>query len=144
VPGGLYEENGVRFEYPEDWTFEVTESGPLTTVNLEHPAGIAFVIVTTDDSCPDPGEVADIILETLREEYAELDEDPFEQVVNERLVSGYDVQFFALDLSNTALIRCFRTFNRTILVYGQWSDIVEGEVAELAESILRSVEHSED
>jgi hypothetical protein len=139
-----YDENGIRFEYTPAWTMEVTDSGPLTTINLEHPAGVAFLIVTSDDSCPDPGEVADTILETLREEYAELEDEPFEEVVNKRLVSGYDVQFFALDLSNTARIRSFRTFTRTITVYGQWSDLVEDEASDLAETIIRSVEHSED
>jgi hypothetical protein len=144
VPSGVYEDHGVRFDYPPEWTVEVTGDGPLTNINLEHPAGIAFLIVTTDVSCPDPGEVADTILETLREEYSELEDDPFEEVVNERLVSGYDVQFFTLDLSNTARIRCFRTLNRTILIYGQWADLVETEVSDLAESVIRSVEDSED
>jgi hypothetical protein len=140
----LFDDHGIRFEYPREWTIEVTENGPLVTINLEHPAGVAFLIVTTDVSCPDPGEVADTVLETLREEYAELDDDPFEEMVNERLVSGYDVQFFALDLSNTACIRCFRTITRTIMVYGQWSDLVEAEASDLAETIIRSVEESED
>jgi hypothetical protein len=139
-----YDENGIRFEYPPEWTMEVNDNGPLFTINLEHPAGVAFVIVTIDDSCPDPGEVADTILETLREEYPELEDEPFEQVVNKRLVSGYDVQFFALDLSNTACIRSFRTFTRTLTIYGQWSDLVEDEASELAETIVRSVEESED
>ena len=105
-----YEDHGVRFEYPSEWTLEVTEDGPLTTIDLQHPDGVAFVLVSTDLSCPDPGEVADSVLETMREEYPDLEADPTEEVVNERLVSGYDVQFFSLDLSNTARIRCFRTF----------------------------------
>ena len=92
------------------------------------------MLVTTDESCPDPGEVADTILETMREEYPELEDDPFEEVVNERLVSGYDVEFFSLDLPNTARIRCFRTLTRTILIFGQWSDLVEAEVSDLADS----------
>ncbi len=144
MSSGLYDDHGLSFEYPRQWTVEVAEDGPLTTINVEHPAGIGFVIVTIDDSCPDPGEVADTILETLREEYSELEDDPFEEVVNKRLVSGFDVQFFALDLSNTARIRCFRTLDRTILVYGQWADLIDAEVSDLADHIIRSVEHSED
>jgi hypothetical protein len=139
-----YDDHGVRFEYPSEWAVEVTDNAPLTTVNLEHPDGVAFLIVTTDQSCPDPGEVADTILDTLRDEYPELEDDPFEEVVYDRLISGHDVQFFALDLPNTARIRCFRTLNRTITIYGQWADLVETEVSDLAESIIRSVEDSED
>ena len=140
----LFDDRDLRFEYPSEWSIEVKEIDPLVTINLEHPAGIAFVIITIDLSCPDPGEVADSILETLREEYSDLEEDPFEEVVNKRLVSGYDVEFFALDLSNTARIRSFRTFTRTLTVYGQWSDLVDDEASDLAETIIRSVEDSED
>ncbi len=139
-----YDDHGVCFEYPSEWTAEITDEGPLTTVNLEHPEGVAFLIVTFDLSGPDPGEVADAILETLREDYPDLEEDPFEQVVNKRLVSGYDVQFFALDLPNTARIRSFRTFSRTILIYGQWADLVDAEVSDVADSIIGSVEDTED
>jgi hypothetical protein len=139
-----YDDHGVCFDYPSGWTVAVTDDGPLTTVNLEHPDGVAFVIVTFDLSGPDPGEVADAILETLREEYPDLEEDPFEEVVNKRLVSGYDVVFFALDLSNTARIRSFRTLSRTILIYGQWADLVDAEVSDLADIIIRAVEDSED
>lgn len=139
-----YDDHGVCFEYPSEWIVQVTDDGPQTTVNLEHPDGVAFLIVTFDVSGPDPGEVADAILETLREEYPDLEEDPFEAVLNKRLVSGYDVVFFALDLPNTARIRSFRTLSRTILVYGQWADIVEAEVSDLADDITRAVEGSED
>ena len=139
-----YDDHGVCFEYPSGWSVEVTDDGSLTTVNLEHPDGIAFVIVTFDISGPDPGEVADAVLATLREEYPDLEDDPFEEVVNKRLVSGYEVQFFALDLANTARIRSFRTLNRTILIYGQWADLVDDEVSDLADHVIRAVEHSDD
>ena len=144
MPSALYEDHGLRFEYPSEWAMDVTDDGSVVTIDLQHPGGIAFLLITADLSCPDPGSTADAALEAMQEEYPELDADPYEEVVNDRLVSGHDVQFFSLDLSNTARIRCFRTFNRTILVFGQWSDLVESEVSDLAESIIRSVEHSED
>ena len=52
----VYEDHGVRFEYPSDWTVEVTDEGEVTTVDLQHPEGVAFVLVRTDESCPDPDE----------------------------------------------------------------------------------------
>jgi hypothetical protein len=144
VPTGVYEDHGVRFEYPLEWTLEVTEDGPLTTIDMQHPDGVAFLLVSADLSCPDPGEVADSVLETMREEYPELDADPTEEIRDDRLISGYDVQFFALDLSNTAQIRCFRTLNRTLLVFGQWTDRLEAEVSDLADDVLRSIGETED
>jgi hypothetical protein len=139
-----YEDHGIRFEYPSEWALQVTDDGPLTTIDLQHPDGVAFLLVSADLSCPDSGEVADSVLETMREEYPELEADPTEEVVDDRFVSGHDVQFFALDLANTARIRCFRTLIRTILVFGQWTDLLEAEVSDLPDAIIRSIEETED
>ena len=49
---GIYEDHGIRFEYPGDWELEVTDDGPVTTVALQSPGGLAFALVTTDDSRP--------------------------------------------------------------------------------------------
>lgn len=139
-----YEDHGVRFEYPSEWKLEVTEDGPLTTIDLEHPDGVAFLLVSTDVSCPDPAEVADSALEAMREEYPDLESDAVEEMISDGYATGHDVVFFSLDLSNTARIRCFRTLNRTILVFGQWTDLVDIEVSDLAEMVLRSIEETED
>ncbi len=139
-----YDDHGVRFEYPKDWALEVTEDGALATVDLQHPEGVAFVLVSVDLTCPDSGEVADSVLETMREEYPDLDADPTEEIVDDRFISGYDVQFLSLDLSNTARIRCFRTLHRTILVFGQWTDILDTEISDLPESIIHSIEETDE
>jgi hypothetical protein len=139
----LYEDDDVRFEYPSDWELQVTEDGPVTTVALEHPGGIAFLIVRTDPSCPDPEEVADAVLEAMREEYPELDSVPAEEMLEEHCATGYEVEFVSLDFSNIASIRCFRTLQRTVLVFGQWSVLVEDDMAELVVSVLRSIEMAE-
>ena len=139
-----YEGHGVRFEYPSEWKLEVTDQGPLTTIDLEHPDGVAFLLVSTDVSCPDPGDVADSALEAMREDYPDLESDPVEEVRGDGFASGHDVEFFSLDLSNIARIRCFRTLNRTILVFGQWTDLVDAEVSDLADGILRSIKETED
>jgi hypothetical protein len=139
-----YDDHGVRFEYPSDWTLEVSDDGPLLTIDVQHPDGVAFLLVSADLSCPDSGEVADSVLESMREEYPELDADPTEEIIEDRFISGYDVQFFSLDLSNTARIRCFRTLIRTILVFGQWTDLLEAEVSDLPEAVIRSIEETPD
>jgi hypothetical protein len=138
-----YDDHGVRFEYPADWALEVTEDGALSTIDLQHPDGVAFVLVSVDLTCPDSGEVADSVLETMREEYPDLDADPTEEIVDDRFISGYDVQFLSLDLSNTARIRCFRTMLRTILVFGQWTDILDADISDLPESIIHAIEETD-
>jgi len=144
VPSEVYQDHGVRFEYPSDWGLEVSDDGPATTVDLQHPAGIAFLLVRTDESCPDPALVADSALEAMREEYPDLDAVPVVETLQEYCTTGYDVEFFSLDLSNTACIRCFQTPRRTVLVFGQWSDLCEENVPELISGVLCSVEETED
>jgi hypothetical protein len=140
----VYEDHGVRFEYPSDWTVEATEEDDVTTVDLQHPDGVAFVLVRCDESCSDPEETADLALEAMREEYPELDSSPVSERHGKHIVIGHDVEFFSLDVSNAATIRCFRTPRRTVLVFGQWSDLIGEETAEVVSAVFRSLEEFED
>jgi hypothetical protein len=144
VPTKVYEDDEVRFEYPFDWALQVTEDDSVKTVSLDNPSGIAFLLVQTDPSCPDPEDVAEAALEGLREEYPELDAVPAEEVLKDHCAEGYDVDFVSLDLSNSASIRSFRTPRRTVLVFGQWSELVEDDIPGLIKSVLRSIEMGED
>jgi hypothetical protein len=139
-----YEDHGVRFEYPADWAVEVTDEGPVATVDLQHPSGVAFALVRTDESRPDPTELSDLALEAMREEYPELDASPVMEALDEHCATGYDVEFFSLDIANAASIRCFRTPRRTVLVFGQWSDLGEEDLQELVRGLFRSLAELED
>src|SRR5262249_22975230 len=120
------------------------DEGDVTTVDVQHPAGTAFLLVRTDESCPDPDFVADSALEAMREEYPDLDAFPVVETLQQHEVSGHDVEFFSLDISNAALIRCFRTPRRTVLVFGQWSDLGEREIPEQVTAMFRSLEETDD
>ncbi len=140
----VYEDHGIRFEYPLDWTVEATDEDDVTTIDLQHPEGVAFVLVRTDESCSDPEETADLALEAMREEYPDLDASPVMEALGEHVVTGHDVEFFALDVPNAASIRSFRTPRRTVLVFGQWSDLVGDRVPDLVQGLLRSLEEVEE
>ena len=62
----VYDDHGVRFEYPSDWVVEVTDEDEVTTVDLQHPEGVAFVLVRIDETCADPEETCDMVLEAMR------------------------------------------------------------------------------
>lgn len=117
-----YDDHGIRFEYPEEWEVEVTDEDAITTVSLQSPEE-AFAFVTVDESCPAPAEVADQALEAMREEYPGLDASPALETIGGHRAVGHDVEFISLDMTNTCAIRCFRTPRRTVLVFGQWSDL---------------------
>ena len=61
------------FDYPADWELEVTDHGQVVTVAVQAPGGLGFALITTDESRPDPADVADAALEAMREEYPDLD-----------------------------------------------------------------------
>ncbi len=138
-----YEDHGVRFEYPSNWNVEVTEDGPETTIDVQHPEGLAFALLRTDEARPDPAALADEALAAMREEYSDLEAVPVIETLREHVATGYDVNFFSLDIANGARIRCFRSPRRTVLVFGQWSDLGEEDLSGLVRGVFRSLEEVE-
>ncbi len=138
-----YEDHGVRFEYPSNWNVEVTEDGPETTIDVQHPEGLAFALLRTDEARPDPSALADEALAAMREEYSDLEAVPVIETLREHVATGYDVDFFSLDIANGARIRCFRSPRRTVLVFGQWSDLGEEDLSGLVRGVFRSLEEVE-
>ena len=141
-----YEGHGVRFDYPSDWILEETDEDgdEAATVEVQAPGGLAFALVRTDESCRDPASVADEVLEAMREEYPDLEADPAMESLAGHHATGYDVEFFSLDLTNGAAIRSFRTPERTVLVFGQWSDVGDEDLPDLIRGVFRSIEETED
>ena len=139
-----YDNHGVRFEYPASWELEVTDNGPVMTVSLQDPDGLGFALITTDESRPDPADVADAALEAMREEYPDLDAAPAMETINDHCATGHDLEFFAMDMTNAARIRCFRTPRRTVLAFGQWSDLGEADLPDLIRGVFRSLEDTEE
>jgi hypothetical protein len=139
----VYDDHGIRFQHPEDWDVDVTDDGPVATISLSAPDGLAFALVTIDDSRPAPAELADQALEAMREEYPTLDAVPALETIGGHRAIGHDVEFISLDMTNACMIRCFRTDRKTVLVFGQWSDLEDQEVSANLAGICRSIEETE-
>jgi hypothetical protein len=135
---GVYQDRGVRFEYPPEWEVDVTDDGTRTTVALQSPDGLAFALVTLDEDRPAPAELADEALEAMREEYPGLESVPALETIDGHRAVGHDLEFFSLDMVNACAIRCYRTDRRTVLVFGQWSELIGDE----PEALIRAVRHS--
>ena len=43
-----------------------------------------------------------------------------------------------------ASIRCFRTPNRTVLAFGQWSDVGEANLPDLIRDVFQSIEETDE
>lgn len=136
---GVYEDHGMRFEYPGNWEVEASHDGPRTAVAAQAPDGLAFALVTIDEDCPAPAGVADEALSAMREEYPNLDASPALETIDGHRAIGHDVEFISLDMVNSCSIRCYRTPRRTVLFFGQWSELADNSQEELIRVVRSSL-----
>jgi hypothetical protein len=58
----------------------------------------------------------------MRQEYRDLDSEPAEEVVGGRTLAGCDMNFYCLDLTNTAQVRTLETPEAIYLFFCQAED----------------------
>ena len=138
-----FDDRGVRFEYPSDWEVEIAEDEEVTTVSLQAPGKPAFALVTLDETLPEPDDLVDEVVETMREEYPNLDIAPIRERIAGHDAIGHDIDFFSLDTTSACVIRCFRTNRRTVLVFGQWSDYEDGPARSALTALQRTFEETD-
>lgn len=118
---GIFDDYGIRFEYPDVWEIDVADDGTRTTVSLQAPEAPAFVMVALDTDRPAPAEMADEALLAMKAEYPDLEAAPALETINGHRAIGHDLEFFSLDMTGACVIRSFRTERRTVLIFAQWS-----------------------
>jgi hypothetical protein len=125
-----YHNAAIQFLYPENWELAESRNRDGLTLNLQSPYSM-FLFLTYYDRAVDPSELADEALQTMSEEYPELDSDAVVQRIADQPAVGHDVSFFSLDLTNTCWIRAFSDGEHSVLIFAQTSDL-DLERAELA------------
>lgn len=117
-----YDKFGARFQYPENWTIaeEDTDGWPKS-LTLQSPK-TGFWSVTAYDSPVDPGELLDEALNTMRQEYDNIESTAFTAAIGEIETTGYDLEFYCLDFVVRAGLRVFERHGRTWLVLFQGED----------------------
>lgn len=113
---------GVRFQFPENWRLEREDAEDGWTVSVQSPE-TAFMMVTMREDMPSVNEVAETALETLREDYPELEAEECVESVAGQPAVGHDIRFFSFDLTNTCWTRCFYCARGTVLVLCQTNDM---------------------
>lgn len=118
----MFQEDGVRFQYPSNWTLTRENSDNGWTVAVQS-LNSAFFVLTFDAEMPEVGTVAETVLEALRADYPGLEaEEAIESILGQPAV-GHDIQFFTLDFTNTCVTRCFYAETGTVLVMWQATDL---------------------
>jgi len=116
-----FDKLGVSFQYPDNWTLEEEGLGGYESVTVYSPQG-GFWSVTIYSHSADPMALADTAVKAMREEYEELEIEEARQTVAGHELIGYDLNFYYLDLTNTAMVRSIRTDRATYTVFCQAED----------------------
>src|SRR5262245_50480259 len=135
----LFEQDGIRFRYPESWRLEREDTDSGWTVSLQSP-GTAFWVLTLDQNTPEVEEVAQTALEALREDYPELEADECVDSIAGQPAVGHNIRFFSFDLTNSCWTRSFYGGGGTILLLWQVNDLELDENEPVLKAICASVE----
>lgn len=135
----VFDKLGIRFQYPENWTVEADEARRgQQTVSVYSPGG-AFWTVILQPADSDPTELAKIALATMRQDYEELDSEQVRERIGQTDLIGFDVNFYCLDLTNTAWIRAGQNGAATYLILCQAEDREFSEVAHVFRAMTASL-----
>ena len=130
----VFDEDGIRFRYPETWKLEREDNGSGWTVSLQSK-DTAFMVMCLNEDTPDIQEMADSALAALREEYEDLEADGCVETVGGQPAVGHDIRFFSFDLTNTCWTRSFYSTRGSVLLLCQLNDLE----SETNEPILRAI-----
>ena len=75
----------------------------------------------------------------MRQEYEELEAEAVQEKLAGRDTVGYDLNFYCLDLINTAVVRSFRTNRRTYTIFYQAEDREFAQVEQVFLAIATSL-----
>lgn len=113
---------GISFLYPDNWTLDEEDAlAGHKSVTVYSPGG-AFWSVSIHPPSADPERLAKTAAEAMKEEYEDLEAQVSRETIAGRQLHGYDFNFYCLDLTNTASVRCFRTNQAAYAVYCQAED----------------------
>jgi hypothetical protein len=117
-----YDKLGVKFQYPDNWTLDEKDALEGENSVSVYSPDEAFWSLVIHPSHVDPEDLLATALKTMRKLYEELDAERAEETIAGRKLSGYDLNFYCLDLTNTALLRALRTPAASYLILCQADD----------------------
>lgn len=135
---GLFEEKGVRFQYPENWELEKADDDESQVQVTVNSPDTAFWSLSMYPGQRDVASLAEEVLTAMQAEYPQLENDPYREQIGTTPVIGYDLNFYYLDLTNTAIVRVFHHGESTCLVLAQ----AEDHEMPTAEPVFHAMLHS--
>jgi hypothetical protein len=135
---------GISFQYPENWRLDEEEiRAGQSAVTVLSPGGGFWSVALHTAATADPVKMVQAALDVMRKEYDELDAEPVRETIVGHDLIGFDLNFFCLDLTNTACIRGLRAGDTTYTIFFQAEDHEFSEIgpvfAAITLTLLRSV-----
>lgn len=116
------EKSNILFYYPKNWFVqESIWDRDTKAVIVNSPEGF-FWMVASYPGGTDPDVTAREVLATMKGEYDKLEEMPARRTIGSRTLHGYEMDFFFLDLVNSAVVLAFEEKGRTWVIFQQSTD----------------------
>jgi hypothetical protein len=130
---------GISFQYPDNWTLEDTDAvAGRRSVTVYSPGG-AFWSLAIHPRSADPSRLAEGVVTAMKEEYADLEvQETHERLAGHETV-GYDLNFYCLDLTNSAQIRAVRVGQGTYTIFCQAEDQEFEQIQRVFQAITNSL-----
>ena len=133
-----YDDDGVRFAYPESWELAREEDAGEVRLSVSND-GTSFWSLTLFPGGPPAIEVVETAVDAFRDEYDELDVYTIEESLCGFPVEGRALEFVCLELLNSAWLRGFETPGFTALVFFQGTDHELRKIRSVLEAITSSL-----
>lgn len=132
---GEYSKFGVKFLYPEDWSVVDEEANEWPRrVSVQSPNS-GFWELQAYPARFQPENLAQQTLQAFSEEYEGVESEPVSEPIMDHVATGYDLEFFCLDLLVTCQVRSFRLGGQTMLLICQ----AESEEFELRRKVFEAM-----
>ena len=129
---------GISFLYPDNWALDESDvEGGAESATVYSPGG-AFWSVSVHPASAAPEDLSKAAVEAMRAEYPELEQESTYEFVDGHRLYGFDLNFYYLDLTNSAFVRSFRTPVATYVVFYQAEDREYREFEQVFAAITKS------
>lgn len=120
---------GLAFDYPDSWSVDTDDAdGRYATVTVYAPGG-GFWSVSGHAPGGDPRELSAAVVSQMMKEYQDLDSEEAADEIDGQRLPGFDMNFYCLDLTNTAQVRTLETPDALYLLFCQAEDREWSEIA---------------
>lgn len=113
---------GLDFSYPDSWSVDTDDAREGHAAATVYAPEGGFWSVSGHAVGGRPADLAEAVVAEMREEYRDLDAEHAVDDVAGHALEGFDLNFYCLDLTNTAQVRTLTTPTAVWLFFCQAED----------------------